>query len=71
MLTSGTSTPAPRSPWPTLLPSYLTEAVGLVDKAPPEFGADIDQGRDVPDAVLAGTLAVIDTDRVVALIFNG
>ena len=49
---------------------YLTEAAGLVDKAPPELGADIDQGRDVPDAVLAETLALIDTDQVMAVIFN-
>ncbi len=49
---------------------YLTEAAGLMDKAPPELGADIDQGRDVPDAVLADTLAVINADQVVAVIFN-
>ena len=49
---------------------YLTEAAGLVDKAPPELGADIDQGRDVPDAVLADILALIDTDQVAAVIFN-
>ena len=49
---------------------YLTEAAGLVDKAPPQLGADIDQGRDVPDAVLADTLALIDTDQVAAVVFN-
>jgi zinc/manganese transport system substrate-binding protein len=52
------------------VPLYLTEAAGLVNRTPAEFSEAIEQGTDVPPAVLADTLALFSGQQVVALVYN-
>jgi zinc/manganese transport system substrate-binding protein len=52
------------------VPLYLTEAAGLADKTPERFSAAIEEGTDVPPAVLDETLELFRGKQVVLLVYN-
>jgi zinc/manganese transport system substrate-binding protein len=52
------------------VPGYLLEAAGLVDSTPHEFSEAIEEGIDVPPAVLANTLDLFRNQQVKALVYN-
>ncbi|GIF23536.1 zinc/manganese transport system substrate-binding protein [Actinoplanes tereljensis] len=52
------------------VPVYLLEASGLVNKTPEEFSEAIEEGTDVPAAVLAETLALFSQKKVSVLAYN-
>ena len=53
-----------------LVPLYLTDAAGLVDKTPERFSKAIEDGTDVPPTVLNDTLALFTGRQVAALVYN-
>ncbi|MFB9314584.1 metal ABC transporter solute-binding protein, Zn/Mn family [Nocardioides plantarum] len=52
------------------LPVYLAEALGLVDKTPAAFAEAIEEGEDVPVAVLQETLGQIEDGDIDLLFYN-
>ena len=52
------------------LPVYLADALGLVDKTPEEFAEAIEEGEDVPVAVLQETLGQIEDGDIDLLFYN-
>lgn len=52
------------------LPVYLADALGLVDETPDEFAEAVEEGEDVPVAVLQETLALIEGDGIDLLFYN-
>jgi zinc/manganese transport system substrate-binding protein len=52
------------------VPLYLLEASGLVNKTPGEFSEAIEEGTDVPAAVLNQTLKLFRTGEVTVLAYN-
>jgi len=52
------------------VPLYLLEAAGLSNKTPDEFSEAIEEGTDVPPAVLAQTLSLFDGRQVELLAAN-
>jgi len=52
------------------VPRYLIDAAGLVNVTPAEFSAAIEEGTDVPPAVLADTLALFTGRKVAVLVYN-
>ncbi|HEY8317559.1 MAG TPA: zinc ABC transporter substrate-binding protein [Amnibacterium sp.] len=52
------------------VPLYLTAACGLVDLTPRGFSAAVDDGRDVPPALLQAQLALVRSPRVALLAMN-
>jgi len=52
------------------VPLYLTDAVGAVNKTPGEFSEAIEEGDDVPPAVLQETLDLFSGKQVKALVYN-
>ena len=52
------------------VPLYLIEAAGLVNKTPDAFSAAIENGTDVPVAVLNETVALFTDKAVRALVYN-
>jgi zinc/manganese transport system substrate-binding protein len=52
------------------LPVYLAEALGLEDKTPEEFAEAIEEGEDVPVAVLQETLGLVEGGGIDLLFYN-
>lgn len=52
------------------VPLYLTAACGLVDRTPRGFSSAVDDGRDVPPALLQAQLALVRSSRVALLAVN-
>lgn len=52
------------------VPLYLTDAVGAQNKTPEEFSEAIEEGDDVPPAVLKATLDLFAGTQVKALVYN-
>lgn len=52
------------------VPLYLLDASGLVDRTPEEFSEAIEEGSDVPPAVLQETLALFSGKKVGLLAYN-
>lgn len=52
------------------LPVYLAEALGLEDRTPEEFAEAIEEGEDVPVAVLQETLSLIEDGGIDLLFYN-
>ena len=52
------------------VPLYLIEAAGLVDKTPDGFSEAIENGTDVPVAVLNEMIALFTDKAVTALVYN-
>jgi zinc/manganese transport system substrate-binding protein len=52
------------------VPLYLLEAAGLVNKTPEKFSEAIEEGTDVPPAVLKETESLFDTKQVKLLAYN-
>lgn len=52
------------------VPLYMLEACGLVNKTPEEFSEAIEEGTDVPAAVLAETLNLFSQKKVAVLAYN-
>ncbi|GIF73392.1 metal ABC transporter solute-binding protein, Zn/Mn family [Asanoa siamensis] len=52
------------------VPLYLLEACGLTDRTPAEFSEAIEEGTDVPAAVLQDTLDLFTGKRVALLAYN-
>lgn len=52
------------------LPGYLVAACGLVDRADPQFRADVEDGNGVPTALLAHTVRLLENRRVALLAYN-
>jgi zinc/manganese transport system substrate-binding protein len=52
------------------LPVYLADALGLVDKTPEEFAEAIEEGEDVPVAVLRETLGLVEGGDIDLLFYN-
>jgi zinc/manganese transport system substrate-binding protein len=52
------------------VPGYLLEALGAADRTPAEFSQAIEEGSDVPPAVLRQTLDLFATGQVRALVYN-
>jgi zinc/manganese transport system substrate-binding protein len=52
------------------LPVYLAEALGLVDRTPEEFAEAVEEGEDVPVAVLQETLGLIEDGDIDLLFYN-
>jgi zinc/manganese transport system substrate-binding protein len=52
------------------VPLYLLEACGLVNKTPEEFSEAIEEGTDVPAAVLADTIDLFAGKKVELLAYN-
>ena len=52
------------------VPLYLLEAAGLVNKTPEEFSEAIEEGTDVPAAVLKETTDLFAAKQVVLLAYN-
>lgn len=52
------------------LPVYLAEALGLEDRTPEEFAEAIEEGEDVPVAVLQETLGQVEDGEVELLFYN-
>ena len=52
------------------VPLYLLDAAGLVDKTPEAFSAAVEEGTDVPPAVLQETLALFSGRQVGLLAYN-
>jgi zinc/manganese transport system substrate-binding protein len=52
------------------VPLYLLEAVGLRNKTPDQFSQAIEEGTDVPAAVLRQTLGLVSTKQVKMLAYN-
>ena len=52
------------------MPLYLTAACGLVDRTPRGFGSAIEDGRDVPPALLQAQLRLVRSRRVALLAVN-
>jgi len=52
------------------VPLYLTDAVGLVNRTPEEFTKAIEDGSDVPPAVLNETVALVTGHEVAVLAYN-
>jgi zinc/manganese transport system substrate-binding protein len=52
------------------VPGYLLTACGLVNKTPVEFSEAIEEGTDVPAAVLHQTLGLFNTRQVKLLAYN-
>lgn len=52
------------------VPLYLLEACGLVNKTPPQFSEAIEEGTDVPAAVLNQTLKLFRGAQVKVLAYN-
>lgn len=52
------------------VPLYMLEASGLVDKTPEEFSEAIEEGSDVPPAVLQETLDLFTSGDVKLLAYN-
>lgn len=52
------------------LPVYLAEALGLEDQTPEAFAEAIEEGEDVPVAVLQETLALVEDGGIDLLFYN-
>lgn len=52
------------------VPLYMLDAVGLVNKTPPEFSEAIEGETDAPAAVMSRTLALFSGKQVKALVYN-
>jgi zinc/manganese transport system substrate-binding protein len=52
------------------VPLYMTEAVGLVNKTPPDFSEAIETGEDVSVATLKETLDLYTNHDVALLVYN-
>ncbi|MDQ0727751.1 metal ABC transporter solute-binding protein, Zn/Mn family [Microbacterium sp. W4I20] len=52
------------------LPGYISEAAGLTDVTPEGFAESVEEGSDVAPAVLLGTLEVIASGDVAAVLTN-
>jgi zinc/manganese transport system substrate-binding protein len=52
------------------VPGYLLDALGLVNATPPEFSEAVEEGEDVPVAVLLETLDLFSHHAVDALVYN-
>jgi zinc/manganese transport system substrate-binding protein len=52
------------------VPLYLLSAAGLVNRTPPEFSQAVEEGTDVPPAILQQTLALFSSHTVRALVYN-
>ncbi|EXG80503.1 metal ABC transporter solute-binding protein, Zn/Mn family [Cryptosporangium arvum] len=52
------------------VPVYLLQASGLVDKTPEEFSEAVEEGTDVPAAVLQETLGLFTAKQVKVLAYN-
>ena len=52
------------------VPVYLTDAVGAENRTPEEFSEAIEEGDDVPPAVLKATLDLFTGKQVKALVYN-
>lgn len=53
-----------------LVPLYLLESAGLVNRTPPAFTTAIEEGNDVSPSALLATLALFDDERVTLLAYN-
>jgi zinc/manganese transport system substrate-binding protein len=52
------------------VPGYLLDALGLVDKTPPQFAEAVENETDVPATVMRDTLALFTDRQVVLLVYN-
>ena len=52
------------------VPLYLLQALGAVDKTPPAFSHAVEDGDDVPPALLQQTTALLSSGAVKALVYN-
>ncbi|MCW2816454.1 MAG: ABC-type metal ion transport system [Nocardioides sp.] len=52
------------------LPVYLADALGLEDQTPEEFAEAVEEGEDVPVAVLQETLGLIEDGGIDLLFYN-
>ena len=52
------------------VPGYMLEASGLVNKTPEEFSEAVEEGTDVPAAVLDETVKLFASKSVKALVYN-
>jgi zinc/manganese transport system substrate-binding protein len=52
------------------VPGYMLDALGLVNATPPQFSEAVEEGEDVPVAVLKQTLDLFADDAVDALVYN-
>jgi zinc/manganese transport system substrate-binding protein len=52
------------------VPGYMLDALGLVDSTPSEFSEAVEEGEDVPVAVLKQTLDLFSQHTVDALVYN-
>ncbi|MDP3207921.1 MAG: ABC transporter substrate-binding protein, partial [Rhodoglobus sp.] len=53
-----------------LVPLYLLESAGFINRTPAEFSAAIEEGNDVSPSALLGTLALFDDHTVALLAYN-
>ncbi len=52
------------------VPGYLLDALGLVDKTPPQFSEAVENETDVPATVMRDTLVLFTDHQVALLVYN-